>query len=515
MRDVCGFPSIQKGAVRGVEFQHSAGKFLAGFLVYLAEMHYSLGVCNILQIHVSFVHFHRDGFLHGDVAGDSFQFSYLVVAVGGFKGELSGFIGDGGGQGSFFGELRGFRIEKPEGDSLQRSLLSPSFVAGDLASEQLVVELYGCSFIGCHSDCLASGDLVSGGEIALLLRHGVLARDQVLDVDLPSSIRSEGFRIVLALYQESEARQHAVLGGLLDQQAAFGMDRNGLCLIVDVCVGSNFYAVLIQRFKHHNGVTCQGTGVHRVGQFYSATAFLCHEFCFGSDLHAVHQEGFARSFVHKNTGNSVGLTGVKSGVLHHVHNGDFTCGVGSVLTIHRGGGADLRSFNKVDRLALIFQVLMASDLSFALEELLKDHQGLPFQPSGIEGKEHVNGSIGFGGSEGGLRSHLFLSNYQGFSGFLVHENTFQSILLANGQAGIFHCVSDGDLFCRLGSLFIINGCGCPNLRLPERYGLALIFQISVGCDQCFSLVQVLKNHHNFARKSAGIQGVGQLNGTIG
>ena len=29
-----------------------------------------------------------DGFLHGDVARDSFQFSYLVIAVGGLKGEL-------------------------------------------------------------------------------------------------------------------------------------------------------------------------------------------------------------------------------------------------------------------------------------------------------------------------------------------------------------------------------------------------------------------------------------------
>ena len=135
---------------------------------------------------------------------------------------------------------------------------------------------------------------------------------------------------------------------------------------------------------------------------------------------------------YKDAGNGIGVARDQAGVLHYIHNGDFTCGLGSVLTIHGCGGADFRSFNKGNCLALIFQVLMAGDFRFAQEELFKDHQVLSFQSSGIEGKEHVNGPIGFGGSEGGLRSHLFLSNYQGFPGLPVHQHTGQFVLLANG-----------------------------------------------------------------------------------
>ena len=193
MGNVSGFPSVQERAVRSVQFQHSAGKFLAGFLIHLAEMHHSLGVCNILQIHVGFVHFHCNGFLHGDVAGSGFQFSYLVVAVRRFKGELAVGVCFAGSKGVFSSKVGGLSRKQPKGNALQRSLLCPGFMSGDLASEQLVVELNSCGLISCYGDCLPGGNFISGGEIALLLRHGVLTGDQVLNVDLSSSVRSEDF----------------------------------------------------------------------------------------------------------------------------------------------------------------------------------------------------------------------------------------------------------------------------------------------------------------------------------
>ena len=79
---------------------------------------------------------------------------------------------------------------------------------------------------------------------------------------------------------------------------------------------------------------------------------------------------------------------------------------------------------------------MAGNLGFALEELLKDHQVLSFQSSGVEAEEHVNGSAGLRGNKGSFTSYLGLfltfAYQQRFPGFLVHENTFQSVLLANG-----------------------------------------------------------------------------------
>ena len=79
----------REGPVRGVQLQHSAGQSLAGFSVHLGEMHHGLGVCDVLQVYIGLVYFYGDGFFHSDVARDSFQFSYLVIAVGGFEAENS------------------------------------------------------------------------------------------------------------------------------------------------------------------------------------------------------------------------------------------------------------------------------------------------------------------------------------------------------------------------------------------------------------------------------------------
>ena len=118
MGDVGSFPGIQQRPVRGVQLQHSAGQFLAGILVHLGEMHHGLGICDVLQVYIGLVYFYGDGFFHSDVARDSFQFSYLVIAVGGFKGKLPIGISFCGGNGIFSGELSDFRIEQTESDAL-------------------------------------------------------------------------------------------------------------------------------------------------------------------------------------------------------------------------------------------------------------------------------------------------------------------------------------------------------------------------------------------------------------
>ena len=111
MGDVTGFPGIQKRSVRGVQFQHSAGQFLASILVHLREMYHGLGVCDVLQVHVGLVQFHSDGFFHCDVARDGFQLLDLVIAVGSLKGKLPIGIRFCGGDSVFNGELGGFCIK--------------------------------------------------------------------------------------------------------------------------------------------------------------------------------------------------------------------------------------------------------------------------------------------------------------------------------------------------------------------------------------------------------------------
>ena len=111
MGDVTGFPGIQQRPVRGVQLQHSAGQFLSSFSVHLGEMHHGLGVCDVLQVYIRFAQLHVDGFLQGDVARNRFQFSYLVIAVGGFKGKLPIGIRFCGGDSVFSGKLDGFCIK--------------------------------------------------------------------------------------------------------------------------------------------------------------------------------------------------------------------------------------------------------------------------------------------------------------------------------------------------------------------------------------------------------------------
>ena len=230
------------------------------------------------------------------------QLHHLERSIGCFKGKLPIGVRFSYGNGILRCKIGGFCIEQPKGDTLQGSLLGPGLVAGDLAPEQLVVERYGCRLVSGNSNCLARGDLVAGGEIALLFCHGVLAGGQVLDVDFSCAVGGKGFRIPVALHQEGEALQHAVLGGLADQQASLGIDCDSLSCVVDVGVGGNLHPVLIQRFKHHNGGTSQGAGIQSISQFYGSNGFFRSELHLCSNFRAVYQEGLSCAFVHEDAG---------------------------------------------------------------------------------------------------------------------------------------------------------------------------------------------------------------------
>ena len=200
MGNVGGFPGVQKRSIRGIEFQHRTWEFLSGIRVHFTKMHHGLAICDVLQVHVGLVQFHSDGLFLCDVAWDGFQFSYLVIAIGGFKAELSSLV-----RGSHFdGILRCkfscFRRKQSKGHTCQGSLFRPGLMAGDFAPQQLVVELHSGGFLGSYGDGLARWNLVPGSQLGLLLCHGVLAGGQVFDVDRPRSIGGEGFGIALALH---------------------------------------------------------------------------------------------------------------------------------------------------------------------------------------------------------------------------------------------------------------------------------------------------------------------------
>ena len=167
----------------------------------------------------------------------------------------------------------------------------------------------------------------------------------------------------------------------------------------------------------------------------------------------------------------------------------------------------------------ILNVLMAGNLSFAQVKFLKNYQGLSLQPGSIEGEQHVDSAAGLRGSKGSFTGYLSLflalANQQGFSRLFIHQHTGQFVLLAHGQTGILHRIGDGDLLGRLHSFLAVDGGSGANGGLPKGHGLALILQIGVRSNHILALIEVLKDHHSFASKSAGIQRIGQFHGAIG
>ena len=205
MGDVGRFPGFQQGAIRRIELQHSAGQLLRRLGVHFAKMHHRLPVGDGVQLHFCGVHLHRHRLFHGEVARQGSQFHDLERTVGGFKRKCPVGVRFCGSDGIFFGEFGCFSGEQPKCHTLQGSLLGPGFMAGDFAPQQLVVELYSGGFLGCHCDSLAGGNLIAGGHVGLLLRHGVLAGGQALDVDFSGAVGGESFGVTLALHQEREA----------------------------------------------------------------------------------------------------------------------------------------------------------------------------------------------------------------------------------------------------------------------------------------------------------------------
>ena len=153
---------------------------------------------------------------------------------------------------------------------------------------------------------------------------------------------------------------------------------------------------------------------------------------------------------------------------------------------------------------------MAGDFRFSLEESFKNYYRFALQAGGVKGKEHVHGAVGLSRGERGLGRHLFLTNQQGFAGFLVHQNANQLVLLACRQPAVLHSVGDGDLLGRLGGLFAINGCRGANGGLAKVHSLSFIVDVRMGGYHVFSLIQVLEHHHGLARQGGAIEGVGQL-----
>ena len=213
-------------------------------------------------------------------------------------------------------------------------------------------------------------------------------------------------------------------GGSSANVGAF-LKGHGLVLILNIGMGGNLHITKIERFENYNRGSGKLRGIQGVGQLYGARGFFRGELHLSSYLGLLfaHQQRLPSGLVHQDTGHLVSLAGGQARVGHHIHDGDFAGGFGSVLAVHGSGSADFRFLHKVDGLPLIFNILMAGDFRFSLEESFKNNQGFPFQPCCIESKQDVHSAIGFGRDERGLRSHLLVVHLERFACGFVHEHT--------------------------------------------------------------------------------------------
>ena len=252
-------------------------------------------------------------------------------------------------------------------------------MTGNFASQQPIVELYGCCLVCGDFHHLTCGNLIAGGQLGLLLGDGVLAGGQIFDVDFSCPIGSECFRVIFALHQEGKALQHAVLGGLLNQQTAFGVYCDSLVFIVDVRMGGNLHPVGIEGFEHHNGGSRQGAGVQCIGQLHGSISSFGSELHLSGDFRAIHQQGLVYGLVHKDTGHRVSLARGQASVPHHIHDGDFPCGISDVAAVHGSGGAQggLLRLGNLHGLCFVVNIRMGSDFHPIRIESFKHHNGGP------------------------------------------------------------------------------------------------------------------------------------------
>ena len=151
-------------------------------------------------------------------------------------------------------------------------------------------------------------------------------------------------------------------------------------------MGGDFHPIGIESFKHHNGGSRQGAGVQSIGQFHGASAFFRDELHLGGDFRPVYQERLPSGLVHQYARNGVGFARGQASVLHHVHDGDFPGGVGSVLAVHGGGGAQGGLFRLGDLHGLCFvvNIRMGGDFHTVRVESFKHHDGGSRQGAGVQ-----------------------------------------------------------------------------------------------------------------------------------
>ena len=117
---------------------------------------------------------------------------------------------------------------------------------------------------------------------------------------------------------------------------------DGLALVLDILMAGNLGFALEESFKNHYRFPCQSGAVEGVGQLHRPSRAGGSELQLGSNLLLVHQQRFARRFVHQYTRDFIGFAHLEIFISHSVHNSDFFGRFSCVLSVHRGRSADFR-----------------------------------------------------------------------------------------------------------------------------------------------------------------------------
>ena len=155
-------------------------------------------------------------------------------------------------------------------------------------------------------------------------------------------------------------------------------------------------------------------------------------------------------------------------------------GVGGVLTVYRSSGANLRSFREGHGLAFVLDILMAGNLRVTLEKCLKNDHGCCFEPSSVESEQHIHRAVGFTGDKGGLRGPPAGRSPTKVRWSLCPLERRSAYTPGPPSRPLYSTVSVM-VICSTGwgGFLPVHGSGSPNLRLPERNRLPLVFQICV------------------------------------
>ena len=273
------------------------------------------------------------------------------------------------------------------------------------------------------------------------------------------------------------SRPRAVLGGLLNQQTAFGVYCDSLAFIVDVRMGGNFHAIGIEGFKDHDGGSRQGAGVQGIGQFHGASAFFRGELHLSSDFRIIHQQWLIRGLVHEYARNGVGLARGQASVPHHIHDGDFPCGISDVAAVHGSGGAQGGLLRLGDLHGLCFVVNIRNGAS-----------------AFFRGELHLSGDF------------RAIHQERLASGF-IHKDTGNGVGLAGGQTRVGNRIHNGHFPGGNCCVLAVHGGGGADFRFLHKVdGLALVLDVLMADDFRFSLEESFKNYYRFALQAGGVKG---------